>query len=205
MEDDGDFDPDTFPIRYTKNPRDRGTGLLTYDDRAYLLGEKDLDETGEQQLRQRLRDRIRNGLLDFELLIGRLDENDIETIAADITPPPWESDGEERAYRSIQLPLAFLYYMVSEHTPVSFDRLLETAIEGGTHRSRKQIDDEHRRLVSAKVDIDVDWMIIDTDTEVALEKLRNGEELADQHIAKLVRHGDLEDADWERLREVPDH
>ena len=50
--------------------RDRPQGMLTYADRAYLLGETTPETlAAERKKRQRIRQRIRNAIIDFSLLI----------------------------------------------------------------------------------------------------------------------------------------
>ncbi|MBX0322933.1 hypothetical protein EGH21_07820 [Halomicroarcula sp. F13] len=199
LDDDPEDERESW-LRHNKDPHDRPQGLLTYDDREYLLGEKDISDASETQLRQRMRDRIRNGLVDFELLFHYLDDRDLQTIFSDITEPPEGSEISE-VYDGIRWALAFSYYGITEHTHVNFERLLEEAIEIGSNRSRKATEGEHQKAAIASVNIEVDWRVRFVDPERAMEKLRDGEWLTDKEIGALVRHGDLDNEDLERLRE----
>lgn len=192
-------------LRYTDEPRSRPSGLLTYDDREYLFGQKDLEEHVEAQLRQRLRDRIRNGLLDFELLLGCLDEQEIETIFSDMTPPPApnQSKGIE-VYNGSVFAIGFLYHVISTQTSVDFEGVVEEAIEQASSY-REHTDSRGNELTAeATVNIDVNWNVWEIDYDGAREKLKQGEPLSDSEIAGLVRHADLTDDEWEALRSLPD-
>jgi len=187
----------------TKNARDREPGMLTYDDREYLLGDKEVSGGSETQLRQRMRDRVRNALLDFELPLAYMEDRDIQTIFDNISDPPWPggSDGADVYYGS-EYALAFIYYGITECTHANFEQLLEDAIEHGSGRSRKAREGPHRRVSQASVNIEVDWTVGIIDNDHALEKLRNGDQLTEQEIGSLVRYGDLEEEDWKRLRKI---
>ncbi len=64
--------------------RERPQGMLTYADRAYLLGET-APETpaAERKKRQRIRRRIRHAIIDFSLLI-HLSWDDLEQVFSDL-------------------------------------------------------------------------------------------------------------------------
>jgi len=112
---------------YNRDARDREPGMLTYDDREYLLGQKNVSGGSEAQLRQRMRDRVRNALLDFELLLKAMEDRDIQTIFDNITEPPWPRESEiSEVYHGSEYALAFLYYGITECTHANFERLLET-------------------------------------------------------------------------------
>lgn len=198
-----DDEDEWFTPLYTKNPRDRDPGILTYDDREYLFGLKeDVTEASEAQLRQRMRDRIRNGLLDFELLMYFLDDREIQTIFDNISDPPWSSgsDGSE-VYHGAEYALAFIYYGITECTHANFEKLLESAIESTSGRSSKGDVGPHPRFADASVNVEVDWVVGAIDHDHALDKLRSNKQLGPQEIGSLVRYGELEEDDWELLRE----
>jgi len=185
-----------------ENPRDRDPGMLTYDDREYLLGEKDVSGGSETQLRQRMRDRVRNGLLDFELLMMAMESRDIQTIFDNTTEPPWPDglDGGDLYHGSVYA-LAFIYYGITECTFVNFERLLEDAIERASGRKEKAREGPHGQVADASVNIEVEWSVGGIDHNRVREKLRNGDRLTNQEIGSLIRHGELEEEDWKQLRE----
>ena len=60
---------------------DRKRGILTTDDRDYLRGRKNMKRASERNARQRIRDRTRNGLYDFEPLTNELADKDVSQLA----------------------------------------------------------------------------------------------------------------------------
>jgi hypothetical protein len=194
-----DYDP-----LVTEDPRERDQGMLTYDDRAYLIGEKEVNGPSEVQLRQRMRDRIRNGLLDFKLLLYYLDERDVQTIFDNISDPPWpDGFGGGEVYRGSKYALSFIYYGIEECTHASFSKLLEDAIESSL--LPRQNSEGHDVFPNASVDIEVEWPYESINTDLVLKKLREGERPSEQEIGALVREGDLSEEDWALLREMNLH
>ena len=56
---------------------DRPRGLLSDADRAYLTGDRTYDSpSSEREVRRRIRERVRNGIVDFALLFEHLDARD---------------------------------------------------------------------------------------------------------------------------------
>lgn len=60
---------------------DRDRGILTEQDRRYLLGESDLEGQGERNARYRIRQRTKHALLDAMLLADQLSERDLRQVA----------------------------------------------------------------------------------------------------------------------------
>ena len=58
---------------------ERDRGILTEHDRRYLLGEfeGELSENAEYQKRYQIRQRIRNAIIDFQIISGGLDARDV--------------------------------------------------------------------------------------------------------------------------------
>lgn len=191
-----------FDLQCTEHPRDRDQGLLTYDDREYLFGEKDVTKESEAQLRHRMRNRIENGMLDFELLLYHLNDHDYQIIFDNMLDLS-QSAKSRRAefHHSSGFALAFLYYGITEYTNVNFGQLVENAIEIMGKRRPKTADNGHTRYPIASVDIDINWEEA-ISPDHALERLRNGEVLTDREIGTLVRQGDLTEEDWQRLQDI---
>jgi hypothetical protein len=59
-------------------PDERPRGILSPDDRQFLRGEKDLSNSAERNARQRIRERVQEGLADFELLWTCLPDRDMK-------------------------------------------------------------------------------------------------------------------------------
>lgn len=62
---------------------DRSRGILTKDDRKYLLGEKDLEGQDEINKRYKIRQRVIQALIDIVVLYIHLDDGDRKQIAND--------------------------------------------------------------------------------------------------------------------------
>lgn len=58
----------------------RPRGVLTEADRAFLRGEKDLSDGAERNTRQRIRDRLKAAMDDFELLWHYISDRDMELV-----------------------------------------------------------------------------------------------------------------------------
>lgn len=187
---------------FTEHSRDRDPGILTYADRAYLLGEKDVSGGSEVQLRQRMRDRVRNGLLDFELLLRYMDDRDIQTIFNNASSPSQRGESEpDNIYWGAESALGFIYHGISEHTHANFEQLVRSAVEYGSSRSKRARQGPHYSIAEASVDIELEWNHDIIDHEHTLEKLRSGAQLTDPELAALVRYGDLDPDDWTRLEQ----
>jgi hypothetical protein len=197
-----DWDFQRLSPKYTEEARGRDPGLLTYADREYLLGEKEVTGPSETQLRQRLRDRIRNGLLDFELLLSTLDDQDIRTIFSNVSEDYRAmSDRQRQAYDGAKFTLAFLYFGISEFAQMEFEDLVESAIEYSSHRGSERRRGPHQWRAEADVNINVDWDIRAWRNDKLMEKLHSDEYLDDRELGMIVRFGDLDEEDWELIRE----
>lgn len=99
------------------------TAILTNKQRKYLRGEE--EPTQERTMRTRIRERVRQGLLDFVPLVKYLDENDRERIFT-------ESDGDFDPEETLPYLIAFAFQHHSKvHTPDGSLRDLETAVKEG--------------------------------------------------------------------------
>ena len=102
----------------------RGRGILSESDRAYLRGETQLASVqSERNTRARIRERIFNAILDFELLVDRLSDTDRELV---FKKRFGEMDGTE-AFDALVSAMAFLY-RGNESTDVDFDTVLREGI-----------------------------------------------------------------------------
>jgi hypothetical protein len=84
--------------------QERPRGLLSEADRAYLRGETELSDSAERNARHRIRERIKSGLKDFELLWLCLSDRDLELV---FSP---EEDGDRQRIRGCSHhAIAFLW------------------------------------------------------------------------------------------------
>ncbi|MFD1514926.1 hypothetical protein [Halomarina rubra] len=122
---------------------DRGRGILSPADRRYLRGAANLSSVqSERNARARIRDRVYDGALDFELLVERLSERDRRLVFEKRFGGMAGTD----AFDALVSMLAFCYLAVGD-TDVEFERALREAInvaEAGDERA-------------ASVDLDVTY------------------------------------------------
>jgi hypothetical protein len=73
-------EPSVDPDRDRDSDYDRDSALLTPTQRAYYRGKSDIDpgSSRERVVRQRTRQRLRDGVLDLGLLAGNIEDRDLE-------------------------------------------------------------------------------------------------------------------------------
>ncbi|MFB6068905.1 MAG: hypothetical protein ABEJ90_03160 [Halobacterium sp.] len=154
---------------------DRGRGVLTDADRAFLRGDREYGSLqAERNARARIRDRVYDALLDFELLVEHLEDRDAELIFGKRAG----SDDGERALDAFASTLAFLYDGL-RYTDLDF----ETVLREGVNLAEAS-DDR-----AATVDFDVTYHALDADH--LREKAEAGESLSLTEIAYLYESDDV--------------
>jgi hypothetical protein len=122
---------------------DRDRGILTPADRAYLRGEADLSTVqSERNARARIRDRVYEATLDFELLVEGLSERDRRLVFEKRFDA---MDGTE-AFDALVSALAFVYRAVGD-TGLDFEDALREAVNVA----------EAREARAASVDLEVTY------------------------------------------------
>lgn len=155
---------------------DRGRGILTPSDREYLLGRKtDYTEHSKKQKRNRIRRRVRNGILDFPILFEHLEERDRKTV--------FDPDDEYReAYtRGIIDMLGFLHLgTMGFYTPFK-DMLSE-----GVGKAEQELAGSDYRMVTVDFNVDPVGQI---DVDEVIDKLEFGdyEKVTDEELRAFVR------------------
>jgi len=120
---------------------DRKRGILTTDDRDYFLGRKNYDPGTERNTRQRIRDRTRNALYDFEYLSTDLASRDVSQIATE------NGAANEQLFTAAEEAIAFLFKLC-QHAPDSeayttddrFREILRNGIEKGLAEEHTVLD-----------------------------------------------------------------
>lgn len=145
---------------------ERDRGILSPADRAYLRGEADLASVqSERNARARIRDRVRDGLLDFELLVEHLSERDRGLVFEERL----DAEGTA-AFDALVSAVAFLYAGVGD-TDLTF----ETVLSEGVNLAEAPNDR------AATVDFEVTYRAL-SDEEVR-RKVREGEPLSLTEVA----------------------
>lgn len=147
----------------------RPRGILSEADRAYLRGESDLASTqSERNTRARIRDRIFDALLDFELLVEHLSEHDRELVFEKRVE---NMEGAE-AFDALVSAVSFLYRATAD-TSLEFETVLNEAINVA--------EAKNGRVATVRLDTTFQSLTV----EQLVHKLESGETLSLTEIAYL--------------------
>lgn len=153
----------------------RDRGLLSPADRSYLRGETELASVqSERNTRARIRDRVHDGLLDFELLLEALPERDV----ALLFEKRLSDESGTAAFDALVSMLAFLYRGV-DRTDLDFETVLREGINLAEAREDR----------AATVTLSTTFHALDTDQ--LRRKLDAGESLSLTEIAYLYEAEDF--------------
>ena len=155
---------------------DRDRGILTPSDREFLLGRKtDYTEHSKKQKRNRIRRRVRNGILDFTILFDHLADRDRETV---FNP---EDESRDAYTQGIIDMLGFLHLGTMGYY-VPFKHMLSQ----GVNRAEQKLAGSDYRMVTVDFNVDPVGQI---DLDTVVEKLEAGryEELTDEELRVFVR------------------
>ncbi|WP_255192560.1 hypothetical protein [Natronobeatus ordinarius] len=154
---------------------ERERGILSEADRTYLRGETEYASVqSERNARARIRDRVYEGVRDFELLVEGLPAADRKLVFEKRVA---QLDGAE-AFDALVSAVAFLYLAVGD-TDLEFERVLHEAVNVAEARSDR----------AATVDLDLTYHSLSV--EELRHKLKRGEELSLTEIAYLHRSDDV--------------
>lgn len=162
------------------NGENRERGILSPADRAYLRGETELaSKQSKRNARARIRNRIRNGIFDLELLVEHLEERDRELLFAEQFE---EMDGTA-AFDALVSAMAFLYRGIDD-TSLAFETVLREGINVA------EAEDDR----AATVELDLTYQSRNADQ--LRHKLKAGEtlsltELAYLHASESVTRSEL--------------
>ena len=139
------------------DPDDRGRGVLTKEDRRFLRGEADYEprSNSARRARQRIRDRIRNAVLDFGLICDLLEDRDRETIFER------GASDDRTAFNDGLLGALWFIYGGVEHgqvrapTGVTFAEFAELAVRHAEYDAMPEVMREFK-TVDVDVDVQVD-------------------------------------------------
>lgn len=154
---------------------ERDRGILSTADRAYLRGERELSSVqAERNARARIRRRIHDALLDFEVLVEHLAERDVDLVFGERA-----SDEDGRAFFDALVSAAAFLYRGVGRTDLDF----ETVLREGVNLA-EAADDR-----AATVALDVTYHALDADH--LRRKLDEGESLSLTEIAYLYESDDV--------------
>lgn len=163
---------------------DRDRGILTTDDRDYLSGRKTLETGSERNARQRIRDRTRNALYDFEYLAAELADKDVTQLATE------DGVANEQMFTAAEDVVAFLFRLC-QHAPdtesyTTDDRFREVLRNG----IEKGLADEHTIL---DFKLDLQYGLPREAQAQILRKLQHGESLTLPELREALNNDYLND------------
>lgn len=166
---DGGDDSDDLDDFEDFEPEERPRGILTKEDRRFLRGEKDVDEQTRRDTRYRIRERVKNSLEDFSLLVDALPDEDRDTIFESL---------EEQGFPPVHDALVF-FYSGLENADGDFEDVLAASIK------RAEMLNDPERMIDVSVDIEVNEE--EPDVEVVVDRLIGGEGTLDDFNYAVVK------------------
>ena len=164
---------------------DRDRGVLTTDDRDYLKGRKNLQQDSERNARKRIRDRVRNGVYDFEYLTEDLEGRDVEQLVTD------GDELNEELFTAAEDVIAFIFRMCTHTSGLSgqspddqFRELLLNGIEKGIGERHEVLD----------FNLDLRYGLEREQRERLLRKVREGEELTLSELREGLENNYFDDS-----------
>ncbi|SFB84523.1 hypothetical protein SAMN05444422_102355 [Halobiforma haloterrestris] len=167
---------------------DRDRGVLSPADRSYLLGETTMShEQSRRNAEARIRQRVENAILDFDLLLHTLAEKDRRQIFDDVHTDQALLDG-------LRAMVAFAYVGTKEQG-LEFDEVLVPAI-----RASEEAAAAKRANANVSVDVTFD---VETTSETPLEgvakRLEAGEPVTPRELFSLIMRGEDDPARHESI------
>jgi len=154
---------------------DRPRGVLSRADREYLLGETEMThEQSERNAEARIRERVRDAVLDFNLLV--------HTLAAKDRRQVFEKSIDDREFVEGLTAMLSFAYMGLKESGVEFDHVLVPAI-------RKSEEVYAADALGSSVDVEVTFDV-ETRVRTALDdvtaRIEAGEPVAPTELFSLV-------------------
>jgi hypothetical protein len=163
-----------------RDPDDRGRGILTKKDRAFLRGDADYGSksASARRARQRIRDRIRNAVLDFGLICDRLEDRDCKKIFE-----RGASDDRAGFNDGLLGALWFIYSGVEQgqvHAPtgITFSDFIELAVRNAEY--------------DAMPAVMRDFKTVNVDVSVTIDR-PNLTDINIEHVSNIVERGEWAD------------
>jgi hypothetical protein len=165
---------------------ERERGILSKRDRAYLLGYSDIESGSarERNVRRDIRERTRNAILDFSLLLEELEDKDREQI--------FSSNNAERFDNGLANAISFFYLGSLGRVPN-----FETVLSRGVWRAEQIRTDSEALAFDVNVSIDPE-PVSQMDFDEIADRIRRGnwEELTEKEMRQFIKYykksGDFE-------------
>lgn len=170
----------------TDTSRDRG--LLSPADRAYLLGEREMShDQSERNAEARIRGRVRDAILDFDLLLHTLPAKDRKQVFDDVATDPELIDG-------LRAMVAFAYVGTKEQG-LDFEDVLVPAVRNSEEAyAAKRFDATADVAVRFSVETSVEESIREV-----VASLEAGDPVTPRALFSLVMQGEYDPADHDEI------
>ena len=167
---------------------DRDRGILSPADRDYLLGDVEMShEQSKRNAEARIRQRIFDGVVDFDLLVPFLEEKDRRQVFE-------RAHSEEEFVDGLTAMLAFTYLGLKEQG-IDFERVLVPAV-----RSAEEAYAVEQSATNVSVEISFD---VETTVQSTLEGIESrvaaGEPVTPRELFSLVIEGGRDVAVHDRI------
>lgn len=144
----------------SEDSRDRG--ILTPENRAFLRGETEYEyEQSAINARRRIRERVRNSILDFAIVFEYLSEDDLRAVVEEVkeqNPTHREQLQPEREFGDGMVDTVAFAGLCASELGSDFETLASAAIR----RHAEKVD---LRVDTVDVDVEVTYRDLFTDTE----------------------------------------
>lgn len=168
---------------------DRERGILSTADREYLLGEVEMShEQSKRNAEARIRRRITDGIVDFDLFLHHLERTDRRQIFEQATTDEAVVDG-------LTAMLAFAYIGLKEQG-IDFERVLVPAVRGAEEAYAVE---QSATNVTVDVDFDVETTV-NTTLEGIDDRIAAGDPVTPRELFSLVIEGGRDVANHDRIR-----
>lgn len=175
---------------------DRQASILTPSQRRYLDPTQEsgvTDDSHERAVRSRIRDRLREGVHDFRLLLHELENQDRRQVFGGPIEGPVEEGThawDEEVLESVQAAFGFLYlcYYTGHPEMKISDARFRRALERGIAQALEiEYPDSTVREVLVDIEVDIRGELL----AEALNKLENGEPMTRNEVMRLFEAGEF--------------
>ena len=150
--------------------QDRGRGGLTPEDRAFLSGETEYQyQQSEVNTRRRIRERVRNTLLDFPLLLYYLADDDFEQMI-----DSFEGMTQRRELKRALASMVGFVYFESLTGDRGFEYYIARGIERAEDRRHQEVANVHAEVNNLDVTLTLD-SFSKPDFDRTLERIESGD------------------------------
>lgn len=168
---------------------DRDRGVLTPADRAYLLGQREMShDQSRRNAEARIRNRVHQAALDFDLLLHALPEKDREQLFE-------RTHHDDEFLDGLRAMVAFLYVGLDRHG-VEFRDVLEPAVRSSEEALAATDLDAN---VSVDVTFDVETSV-QSDVDGIASRLDAGNAVTPRELFSVVMQGEYDVGDQDRIR-----